>query len=995
MASIRLVLLLLCCWSWGLAAPEVPFGRMPVRTFGLEQGLLSTFVSSMAQDSQGVLWAGTEAGLHRFDGHHWRPVALALPHPMVLSVLADREGALWVSTRGGLVHLRNGRMERVPGGERETLFLHGLDAEGRIWAHHKSEVLRSTPSGLMEPVQGLGLTEPVVQVAIASEGKRVVVISTTRMVERDPSSGAWRDMGRDGLPHGLQLSGGAWDGEGGFWLLAGSRLFQQVPREPWKEFRREGLRFTTSQFASVLPDREGWVWVSTSLGLHRFRGGAVQVMAPRSYGQPMGFVDREGSPWFFGNGLMQVLGGGQWTVATRQDGLPREAIWGLGRERNGDLYASTHGGLARLTREGWRVVEEGHFVDIVQAPDGALLVGGRPGGRFLRIHEGRLERIPIVGAEREMECFLAVDQGDQILALVQSNRMFLGRRVGATWHWAPQPLPPGVEPSGFITLVRADGNRIFLSAGNRLHAWTGTGWRTVDATLPQNPWLAAVDADGRLVVGCLDSRALTVHRSTPDGGYAREGEIRLLDNEPPMYLFSLNFDAEGRLWVGTSRGLYQLSTDAILRVDGPGEGIPHPDVAYQAVRMEGEGLWVCTAGGIGYLRSRGQVLPVLPPPVLLQARTGGRILDPGQLQLGRRERHFEATFVVPLYRHPNTLRLEARWPSLDGTWQPLPAGGLSMPSIPPGSQRVELRATLPGRPPGPSLQLWIQVKPGWKEGPWAKAVLFLVVAGAGAGVVRLRQRRLESQNRRLQAEVAARTRDLERASEAKSSFLAGMSHELRTPLNAVLLYGELLGEEATMRGDEVLGRDLAKIHAAGRHLLALVNGILDIAKIEAGRMGLSREQVLLRPLIQDVVLAVQPQAEARGTVLEVEIPETLELQADELKLRQVLINLAGNAAKFTEQGVVRLHAARVEDRVRISVSDTGIGMTPEALGRIFRPYEQADARTERLYGGTGLGLTLSMKLVQLMGGNLSVTSAPGEGSTFTLDLPQVGPPPTD
>ncbi len=992
MVTGRLILLWLCFLAGGTAATPTEFGRLPVRTFGLEQGLVSGFVSCLAQDREGVLWAGTEAGLHRFDGHRWHPMVLALPHPMVMSLHAARDGSLWISTRGGLVRLQAGRLEAVPGALPEGQYVDGEDARGRTWVHSLKKVFVEDAPGRVTPVAGWLSGDSLVQIAAARDAKEVIAITTRQLLRFEESRGAWVELPRDPLLAGIHFAGGAWDGDGGLWLLGSNRLFRRDRTEGWRELTLPGAGFTTAQYRPIQRDRDGWVWAGTSLGLYRFKGSELQFMAPPDYEQPMGCVDREGSPWFFGNGVLQVLGGGHWRISDRQDGLPRAAIWGVKRDDRGNLFATSYGGLAKNTGKRWALAQAGHFVDLVAAPDGALLAAGRPGGFISRIAGGRIERIPISGAEREVEVSLAVDATGRVFALAQGSNLFLGERHGTVWTWRVLPMPQGFDRRGFTSLVRTADFQVFLAGSNRLYEWSGAGWREVEGTLPHQPWIATKDREGRLVVGCLESRILTVHRRNPAGAFVKDSEIRVLESQPAMYLFALACDPEGRLWVGTNRGVYQVEASRILRLEGPGEGMPHPDVAYQGMHFEGSGVWVSTAGGIGYLAERNPVAQVPPQPVLLEARSGERVLLLGDIRLGRKERQFEAALVAPTYMHPQTLHLEGRWAGLGTSWRPLPAGMLSMPSLPPGEHPLEVRAVLPGVPPGPPLILKVRVAPNWHEGPLATGGLLLMVAGLGAGVVRWRQRRILTQNVRLRVEVAARTRELEQASAAKSAFLANMSHELRTPLNAVLLYGELLGEEARQKGDEGLGRDLARVHAAGRHLLALVNGILDIAKIEAGKMGLSRDSVLLLALAQEVGYTVMPQAEARSTVIRYDIPSELVIEADELKLRQVLINLAANAAKFTERGEICLRASEEGDRVRLEVADNGIGMAPEALERIFRPYEQAETRTDRIYGGTGLGLTLSLKLVELMGGGLAVQSEPGKGTTFTLDLPRMGPP---
>jgi signal transduction histidine kinase len=248
------------------------------------------------------------------------------------------------------------------------------------------------------------------------------------------------------------------------------------------------------------------------------------------------------------------------------------------------------------------------------------------------------------------------------------------------------------------------------------------------------------------------------------------------------------------------------------------------------------------------------------------------------------------------------------------------------------------------------------------------------------------------ENVRLFEEIRDKSRQLAEASQQKSQFLANMSHELRTPLNAIIGVTEMLREDA-----EALKQDtepLDRVLGAGRHLLALINDILDLSKIEAGRMELHLESFALGPLIEGVIRTIEPLASKNGNQVVLHCDTAMgTMHADQMRLRQALLNLMSNANKFTERGSIAINAGQRQqngrDWITLAVADTGIGMTAEQMGKLFQEFSQASATTASKYGGTGLGLAISRRFCQMMGGDITVESEPGRGSTFTIRLPRI------
>ena len=247
------------------------------------------------------------------------------------------------------------------------------------------------------------------------------------------------------------------------------------------------------------------------------------------------------------------------------------------------------------------------------------------------------------------------------------------------------------------------------------------------------------------------------------------------------------------------------------------------------------------------------------------------------------------------------------------------------------------------------------------------------------------------ENVRLFEEIQDKNRQLQQASEHKSQFVSSVSHELRTPLNAIIGLTEMMVSNAARFGTEKAAEPLQRVHRAGTHLLGLINQVLDLSKIEAGKLELNPQAVQLAPLIDEVVGTARQLAQQNKNRLVVEAPDDLgTLTVDPMRLRQILLNLLSNACKFTKEGEVKLRASRVTNGrhwVELSVSDTGIGMTREQQAKLFEEFSQAEATTAQRFGGTGLGLAITRKLARMMGGDVTVASEPGKGSVFTVRLP--------
>lgn len=290
----------------------------------------------------------------------------------------------------------------------------------------------------------------------------------------------------------------------------------------------------------------------------------------------------------------------------------------------------------------------------------------------------------------------------------------------------------------------------------------------------------------------------------------------------------------------------------------------------------------------------------------------------------------------------------------------------------------------------------IHLELGETDSQWTERwVRFLYSIGNQLGMS-LQRLRVEHENERMNTElIIARDQALE-ASRAKTVFLANMSHELRTPMNAILGYSEMLLEDSGGMSADEIASDLHKIRNAGKHLLALINDVLDLSKIESGKMTMHHESFLIEELVQDIVSTMEPIAAKNGNKIQVRCPSEIgAMYSDSMKVRQSLMNLLSNACKFSQDGTIDLSLStrshEGEEYVLFAVTDHGIGMSPEQIAKLFQAFVQADDSTTRKYGGTGLGLTISRRLCEMLGGDIRVCSDLGYGSTFTMELPRNAP----
>jgi signal transduction histidine kinase/ligand-binding sensor domain-containing protein len=953
------------------------------------RGLRTSRILSLETDRMGNLWVGTEGGgVSRYRDGQMAPMFEGEPiaRQNVLATLEDPSGTLWFGTDAGLVRFQNGRLStfRPPTGSPQTP---GLlwGPSGELWVASASGIYRFRDEKLDLVFQG-----PEEEMnSLSMAGGSVWAGTTRRLLRFRP--------GREASPEEFaagNITVVMTDPDGSVW--AGFRggpvaRFMDGRMELRERIESCGFEWPTSWIRALFVDREGSLWIGTDgEGLLRLRNplmrpfGVAEGMLQRVI---LGILqDHEGAVWAGSNcnGLTR-LKDGKATVFGAKDGLSN-CVWSLAEDLDGSLWIGTWGarGLYRL-RNGVVEpfsVEPGRLTDAVlslKVDRSGRLWAGTPHGLFRSApgKEGQFERIPGL-------------PGDDVRQLYEDA-------VGRLWIGTDQGLAV-IDPAGEV--------------------------RAIDAIGRVNVRAIFEDSSGSFWIGTRGSGLLRL----------QEGKVLALRQTEGLFddtVSQILEDTRGNLWMTSNRGVFRLKKSEIeeiargsrTRVNsisyGRREGMLSEECngGFQpaGIRLRNGEFLFPTTKGIARVDPERIVENTFAPPVhvhsLLADGAPLPVRDP--LEIPPKVRRLEFQFAAVTFLSPERAQYRYRLTGMDNQWVESPGRRhAAYTNLKPGRYEFQVMASnADGIWNEKGASVSFQVLPNFWQTWWFRSLLIGLFVLGGPSFYLLRVRQLKAGEKTLRRLVDARTEDLARANrelrkaieaaesanQTKSLFLARMSHELRTPLNAILGYSEMLQEEMAGLGHFGPVDDLKRIYSAGSHLLGLINDILDLSKIEAGKLELTLERVEVSVLVDEVLATIRPLIEKNHNRLELEkegAPALIE--TDAVRLRQILFNVLSNAAKFTQSGTVRIRvvceAGNTGEEILFAVEDTGIGMSDEQLGRLFEAFVQADSSISRKYGGTGLGLAISRKFAEKMGGTLRASSTPGKGSVFELRLPISGPP---
>ncbi len=1019
---------------WLLAIPAVA-QRQSFRYYGQEQGLSNLATECLLQDRAGYLWVGTQNGLFRYDGAVFSAFGEAdgLPSSSIETLVETPGGELWVATPRGLAVRRGNRFEPLQYTRRfhsSSRFGLASDAGGRLYLSTIDGLFESLPQTrefTRVPGQPAG---PAYGVHVDSKG--VVWFACGSAICRKSGAVINTFGPAQGVPTD-RWDGITADGAGAVWIRSSNRLLR-MPRGG-TGFESPGVKIPTrGDYATLSLGRDGSLFVPTDDGVWELTAGRWRAIGPAS-GLITGAVsavlqDQEGSIWIglWGTGMARWVGRNQWEGWTRAEGLSGEHVWKMARDPHGDLWVATENGVNQLhtdPRSGhsvWRAWTERNGLagnktrTITLGPDGSIWTGSSPGG-ISRIDPktGVINRYSLPSSPGHDRIWhIGFDRTGTLWVCTRGGLFF--SLPGRPPHFERQELPQGDAAETISDFLEDRHGRLWVAGTRGLLRRERGVWKRFTETdgLPsKSAGFLAEGSDESIWLGYRDRTGLS--RIEVDGDRLLVETYNQESGLTSNQAIFVNVDRRGWVWFGTDQGVDVLRGGKWHHY-GQNDGLIWDDCNTDAFLEDADGsVWIGTSRGLAHFRPSAEESPAAGPRVeFTHFQLGDHVADgKGEIKEPYRNRSLTARVSVLTYLAENQVLCRYRLRGLDDKWVETKQREIRFSNLPAGTFILEAvgRSAAGHWSPSPA-RIEFRILPPWWRTWWFLCVVLLSLVALVTLLIRWRTRRLLAAHAQLEAAVEERTTQLrieqqrierqnseieqlleqaKRASEFKDEFLANMSHEIRTPINGI--FGMInLALATELRPDQQ--QILETVNACAQSLLGILNDILDFSKIEAGKLEISPAPFQPAEVIRGACSTFAASAAEKGIHLEWQVDAGVPdwLECDGARVRQVLLNLVGNAVKFTERGSVRVSAtarAGADDRreLEVAVADTGIGISAEARGFIFDAFRQADGSTSRTYGGTGLGLTISARLVELLGGQIEVESQLGSGSVFRFHIP--------